>query len=739
MNRNLQPLRAFPLAAADFASAATNILRWLQLSDQPLSATQIPSDYIGINVATSSDPAVDDYILERLAELNIKQVRMDFSYDSLEGPGQRLLERLLASGVEVMLDVFPPLDDAKALYRNSNAQIRWREFLSDVFHRYKGKVSQFEIGSTPNRGRWSGFSFLSYQTAWDTALELTHAEDITLVGPNVSDFEPLYNASFLRFMKRLGRAPEIHSDNLFVERVVEPEAYDHRVFGRLATPLLKLNLLKKARILSYIGASNGSLETVCTYKCWTAKRLSRRSAWPEQKRVDYLVRYLALAASSGALRRIYWGPLICARDGLIGDQVDQYPVIDQVSYYQGVRGVLEDFEITDGFHALGYAVNRLSSTHCHALLHQPSGLSVLRLESETNKPIYLCWCRDGMSWPVSTLFSSQDLDRATYLDACGQITNRPAVISEQPLYIEFSDPSALPTLDQAKSFAHGNTIHLSSPHHRSVVDSEGEWLGAGMLRSDHQVSDLNTFPSLRPSVIPTLEETAVLRDARNRIWNVKDPRGLCDQVSVKLNRVVGLKRLTYRFRPSKGKRHWNNACEMLRRGVNTPLPVAYYEQSSKAGIRDSWYLCEFIPGAFSARDVYGAFRDGAEEYRGIDKQAWFKCLAEFTCEMHNRQIVHRDLSAGNLLLRQLEDGTIEPYLIDIGRAWLGAGSGLKSRHRLQDLMRICYKLNWPDRQAFVICYESRMGRSFSGLWTVPFHYYDYKQRFKKALKRKRKK
>lgn len=727
------------MAAADFACAATNIVSWLKLSDQPLPVTQIPRDYIGINVATSSDPEVDNYILERLVELNIKQVRMDFSYDSLEGPGQRLLERLLASGCEVMLDVFPTLDDATALYQDSNAQMRWRQFLSGVFSRYRGKVSQFEIGSTPNRGRWSGFSFLSYQTAWDIALELNPGEDIPLVGPNVSDFEPLYNASFLRFMKRLGRAPEIHSDNLFVERVVEPEAYDHRVFGRLATPLLKLNLIKKARILSYIGANNGSMETMCTYKCWTAKRLSRRSAWPEQKRVDYLVRYLALAASSGALRRIYWGPLICARDGLISDQVDQYPVIDQVSYYQSVRGVLEDFEITDGFHALGYAANRLSSAHCHALLHQPSGLSAMRLESQTNKPIYLCWCRDGMSWPLNILFSNQDLDQASYLDACGRIISRPAVISEQPLYIEFSDPGVLPTLEKAKSFAHGDTIHLSSAQHRSVVDTEGEWRGAGMLRSDHQVADLNTLPRLRPSVIPTLKETAVLRDARNRIWNVKDPRGLCGQVSVKLNRVVGLKRLTYRFRPSKGKRHWNNACEMLRRGVNTPLPVAYYEQNKKAGIRDSWYLCEFISEAFSARDVYGAFRDGSGEYRGIDKQVWFKCLAEFICEMHNRQIVHRDLSAGNLLLRQLEDGTIEPYLIDIGRAWLGAGSGLKPRQRLQDLMRICYKLSWPDRQAFVKCYESHMGRSFSGLWTVPFHYYDYKQKFKKALKGKRKK
>lgn len=739
MNTNLRPLRAIPLAALDFASALTQVVKWLQLSDQPLSSVQIPTDFIGINVATSPDPAVDNYILERLADLNIKQVRMDFSYDSVDGHGQRLLEKLLAGGIEVMLDLFPPLDEAKALYRDGPTQLRWREFLSEVFNRYGGTVSQFEIGSTPNRGRWSGFSFLSYQAAWDCAVELAQGKNLQLVGPNVSDFEPLYNASFLRFMKRLNRSPDIHSDNLFVERVVEPEAYDHRVFGRLATPILKLNLLKKARILNYIGSSHGSPETVCTYKCWTAKRLSRRSAWPEQKRVDYLLRYLALAASSGALRRIYWGPLICARDGLISDQVDHYPVIDQVSYYQSVRGVLEDFQITEGFRALAYAVNRLSGSHCYTEIHQPHGLSVMRLESAEQGTAFLCWCRDGMSWPLDSVFEKQDLDSASFISACGDTLERQVVISEQPLFIEFPSPSAIPTLDQIEDIGRDDTIYLSSPHHRSFPDSEGQWRGAAMLRADSQQSDLSTLPGLRPSVIPTLEETAVLRDARNRIWNVKDPRGLCDQVSVKLNRVVGLKRLTYRFRPSKGKRHWNNACEMLRRGVKTPLPVAYYEQIEKSGIRDSWYLCEFIPGAFSARDVYGAIRDGADAYRGIDKQAWFKCLAEFTCEMHNKQIVHRDLSAGNLLLRQLEDGAVEPYLIDIGRAWLGNGSGLKQRHRLQDLMRICYKLNWTDRRAFVKCYESHMGRAFNPGWTVPFHYYDYKQKFKKSLKRKRKK
>ena len=109
--------------------------------------------------------------------------------------------------------------------------------------------------------------------------------------------------------------------------------------------------------------------------------------------------------------------------------------------------------------------------------------------------------------------------------------------------------------------------------------------------------------------------------------------------------------------------------------------------------------------------------------------------------MHNRQIVHRDLSSGNLLLARNAAGDIVPMVIDIGRAWVwrGPGSRLRERHRLQDLIRIAYKLDWRDREAFMAAYEDHYGRAFSPLWRLPFHYYDNKQRLKKALKGKRKK
>ncbi len=730
MNRQLQVL---PFAIIGLLKSLFQVGKWLSLSHVPAESFDIGKDFIGVNVAPADDPEVDDYILAQLTELGLRQVRMDFTYNSINAPAQRLLDKLLATGHRVSLKLIPPLEEAAILYKNPTAQARWADFLADMFQTYQHRVECFEIGATPNRGLWSGFSSRSILAAWDSAIEVAENFTVTLAGPNVSDFEPIFNATYLSLFQRAGRVPAIHTDNLFVERVMEPEAYDHKVLGKLATGFLKLNLIKKARILDRIGKDSGSVKTWCTYTCWTKKRLARQAAWPEDKAADYLVRYLALAAASGALDRVYWGPLICSRDGLISTGCQDYPAIDQVSFYQRVHGELDDFSITPVFMALKHSAARFLGAHCIASDHQTNGVHLFRMKNAQGMEFELCWCRDGEGWPLLQFFEESALARASFYNALGGAIPRPAVLSEHPLFIEFKGPVAPST---ALHLTPQNIIHLSSPQSQSISYYSDDWLGAYMLRSQQQCSDLAQLPKLSPAAINDLEESAVLRDTRNRLWNVKDPRERTGAVTIKLNRAKGFKRISYRFRPSKGRRHWNNACEMLRRGVDTPLPVAFFERPKQAGIRDSLYLCEFIPGAFSAREVYAAFRDGAAQFKGLDKAAWFELLSKFICQMHNRQIVHRDLSSGNLLLWQDTAGVIHPMLIDIGRAWLGRGSRIGQRHRLVDPMRIAYTLNWADRVAFIQAYESHMGSAFSPAWRIPFRYYDYKQGLKKGLKAK---
>lgn len=740
MNKLLHPLYGYPLAAWDMACALGQNVRLLRCDHQPRSGLTVPDDFFGVNVAPGEDTAVDQYIVDRLRELGIRQVRMDFSYASHGSKAQRLLERLLKDNFDVTLDLLPPLSEAQDLADDTDVQQRWRQFVGRVFDAYAGRVSHFEIGNTPNRGKWSGFSSRGFVVASVIAHEVAAntPQKLSLVGPNVSDFEPLYNATYLRMLGRLNATPAIHSDNLFVERVVEPEAYDHRVLGWAFRKPLKLNLVKKARILQAMGLEAGATGFFCTYTCWTIKRLRRRSAWPEDKRVDYLVRYLGLAASSGAMDRVYWGPLVCSRDGLVDDGADDYPVVDQVSFYEQIRGRADHFEPTQAYFALQHAVQRLRGARINDAVHDAHGLSLFHCLDAKERPFLLTWTRDGQTIPLAAVLPGTVLEQATFFSATGLQQDNPLVINEHPLFIELAAPLEGSITLNAGKVQPSAVVHLSSPDWQSIDFSDTHWRGAHMLPADNRHKALALSGRLHPDELAKLAPTRVLRDARNRLWNVDDPRQPGSEITVKLNRVKGIKRFTYRFYPSKGRRHWSNACEMLRRGVATPLPLAFFEAPEKPGIRDSWYLCQFIPDAFSSRDVYSALSRGETEFRGLSRAQWLNLISGFVCHMHDMQVIHRDLSSGNLLLKQADDGTVTPMAIDIGRAriWSGPGSKVRHRDRLLDLIRIGYKLDWQGRQEFIRHYEHHLGKSLSPLWRVPFFYYDSKQTLKKSLKAK---
>lgn len=738
MSKFLQLRYFVPLAMGDVASTILSPLAWTRLRDRPNESLRVPDDFFGINIASSEDECFDEYVISRLFELGITDVRLAFSYCSFEGPAARFLEKLLDKGFAVALVVLPPLDEARKMLFDCEAQEKWRRFVFEVFSRYAVRVRVFEIGATPNRRKWSGFEPRSYLQAWKIACEAAKNYSVSLAGPNIQDFEPFYNAALLFAMRRIARVPDIHTNNLFVERVVEPEAYDQRVLGNWATNLLKLNLVKKARFLQYLGGKAGCRQTISTCKFWSTKRLSRWSAYPQDKKVDYLARYLVLAATSGALGRVYWGPLICWRDGLIADGATGYPEIDHSSFYRRVRGDIDSFTVTPAFFALGYVAQRLRNAHCDRALSRIRGVSLFAFMGSENDVFHVCWCRDGQALRLTDLYSDEQLATAVFTDACGKIVHSPLTINERPLFIDFPGltsqhlPECLPELSDYDT----EIVYPCLPELKGVPWQNRHWRGAFTTARSFPAPSLGD--ELMPEKLLEHAEQKVLRDRRNRLWNIVNPLDPQKQLTVKLNRSRGIKRLSHRFRPSKGRRHWNTASIMLQRGISTPTPVAFYERHRSSGVKDSYYICEFIPDTFSSRHVCAAFREGQKDFKGLDKHQWFDLLTRFICGMHNAKILHRDLSVGNLILKQQEDGLITPYLIDIGRAKLVKGT-LGGRQRILDLMRICYKLDWPDRELFIQYYNKCWGKTFSPFWRLALGYYDFKQGTKKFFKGKLKK
>lgn len=718
--------------------AVTDVPQWLRLRHDIKPNTDVPVDFFGINVATSDDPRCDDYIVDTLRDLDIQNVRLSYSYDAAGAATERFLRRLLDEGFDVLLALLPLKNDATSMATDSSAQSRWREFVDSVIQLHGTRLDAIEIGNTPNRGRWSGYSAQSYLATWQIAAEVAEEAGRTLAGPNVSDFEPAYNVGFLSAMGKLHSKPSVHTNNLFVERVVEPEAFDHRVASKIATRWLNLNLTKKAGILQKISHQNGIARTYCTYTCWSRKRLTRWSATPEKKNADYLMRYLVIAAASGALDRVYWGPLVCQRDGLISCGDTSYPDIDNVSYYREIRGEVEKFTQTSAYGALRFSIKVLRGARCLSAHTDIDGVHHFVFSSSEEQNWHILWCADRKIFPLDALYNAADLTAAKFYTPEGEVlTETPRSITEQPLLMQWPSFVATPgavALEQISRQALSDVVYW--PRENKITETllSQQWQGTYTLPEcvDAKAPDGVDIPDL----LRSLPQSKVLRDKRNKLWNIQAPWWGCGEQTVKLNRARGIKKFTYKFLPSKGKRHWNNATEMLRLGVTTPEPLGFFEQTS-SNAADSYYICQFIEDAFSCRDVFTAFKNGELQYQGIEKADWLLQIGKFVAHMHWRGIIHRDLSSGNLMMT-CSNGQVEFYLIDIGRAIIDRPLSTKARMRFKDLNRICYKLAWPDRELLIKAYDQHTKQPLPKWWRLSLSSYDWKQNSKKTLKGNRK-
>lgn len=84
-----------------------------------------------------------------------------------------------------------------------------------------------------------------------------------------------YNAGWLGEMLRSGLLPKVQTDNLFVERATEPEAFDHKICGRFMAGSCVSTSVRKARLLQDIGAWPLTPELICPHVTWSLRRIAR--------------------------------------------------------------------------------------------------------------------------------------------------------------------------------------------------------------------------------------------------------------------------------------------------------------------------------------------------------------------------------------------------------------------------------------------------------------------------------
>ena len=704
----------------------------------------VPNDFIGVCVASNLKPETDNYVIEQLNNLGIKQVRLDFSYGDLTNFNARFLQRLIADHFVITLHLIQPFASSKAMLQ-ADEQVIWRKFVQEIVQTYKGKIKQIEIGTTINRKRWAGYSMDGFLSAWDIAYTEIKKHNIVLVGPNIQDFEPLYNVSLLKTLKAKNQLPDVLSNNLFSERVIEPEQPDFRVFKYQWTRIFNINLIKKARILNKISSDFGVNQLVSPVAFWAIYRIKRILHNGAQKQADYATRYFILLAASNSLTQANWGALICQREGLINDGLSEadYPDLERVAHYSQADGRTENYQLNPSFYAVKTVAKLILGAQYIKAIATNDGLEIHHFK-QGNLHFHAVWVINGRVEFLSAFYNENALKNASILNRDGEtsIANLD-LITESPIYILWADKSS----DWLKKDAAGTNKKLTQPFSSKLrIDAhvkdksyfkyeKNGWQGLVLAKNSDEAFAITR--ELNPENLQTPQKDQALRHARNAIWAVADPRDNTRQLTIKQPiKMYPHKAFFDRFKPSKAKRSWNGAMELMRRNIATAQPVAYFEKMGDTSLKQNFYVCEFVKADCSVGQIFNAFASGETSFLGLNAENVMMQLAQFCNNMHNRLVYFRDLSGGNILVKILAEQQLEFSLIDTARLRSFNHPPFAMRYRLADLTRFCHKLDWKNRVRFMQIYMGLSGKQFEWKHKLHFYVYDLKVGLKRRIGRK---
>ena len=139
----------------------------------------------------------------------------------------------------------------------------------------------------------------------------------------------------------------------------------------------------------------------------------------------------------------------------------------------------------------------------------------------------------------------------------------------------------------------------------------------------------------------------VLLDGRNRVVAMKTAAGSggTADIVIKEFRLQGINKLKSLVLPSKAAKSWRGARSLQEAGFETPAPIAFLEKRKGGFVEQSYFVAERV---FGGREIRRLFRESSEE----TLRPLLAALAETLFRLHEKGILHRDLSDGNVLVKE---------------------------------------------------------------------------------------
>lgn len=203
----------------------------------------------------------------------------------------------------------------------------------------------------------------------------------------------------------------------------------------------------------------------------------------------------------------------------------------------------------------------------------------------------------------------------------------------------------------------------------------------------------------------------ILLDSRNRVGAVSIPLegGIVRAVVIKEYYSYGIDKFKSLFQASKAAKAWRGACALLERGLETPFPLAWMEERKRGFVEQSFFLSERILGGREIRHLWIELPD--DELRPL-----LAVLARTLRVCHERGILHRDLSDGNILVKKDAGapGGFHFYFLDTNRIRIRPRKKIGLPARAKNLIRL--GIPPAQRLYFLGQYAGRRGESPSAVF-----------------------